>query len=41
MEVDRVRRQIEAGRGLTVGQALGDLLGDGAFGAGEAGPAIG
>jgi hypothetical protein len=41
VEIDRVRRQIQMGRGLTVGQALSDLFGNGEFGGGEAGPSVG
>src|SRR5215469_6505118 len=41
VEIDRVRRQIQASRGLTVGQALGDLFGNSEFGGGEAGPSVG
>src|SRR4029077_17882440 len=41
MVIDRVRREIQVGCGLTVGQALGDLFGHSDFGVSEAGPSVG
>src|SRR6266699_4547192 len=41
MIIDRVRREIQVGCGLTVGQALGDLFGNSDFGVSEAGPSVG
>jgi hypothetical protein len=41
VEIDRVRRQIQVGRGLTVAQAPGDLFGNSEFGGSEAGPSAG